>query len=58
MQSKFTHLHVHSGYSFKYGTAKPEQLVKQAAEFGMSALALTDRDNMAGVIRFAQSCEG
>ena len=57
MPHKFTHLHVHSGYSFKYGTAKPEQLVKQAAEFGMSALALTDRDNMAGVIRFAQSCE-
>jgi error-prone DNA polymerase len=53
----FTHLHLSSGYSFKYGTAQPDALVAQAAEFGMSSLALTDRDGMAGAIRFAQSCE-
>ncbi len=53
----FTHLHVASGYSFKYGTAQPDALVARAAELGMSALALTDRDGMAGAIRFAQSCE-
>ena len=57
MFNKFTHLHLSSGYSFKYGTAQPDALVAKAAEFGMSALALTDRDGMAGAIRFAQSCE-
>jgi len=53
----FTHLRVASGYSFKYGSAHIPQLVERAAEFGMKALALTDRDHMAGAIRFAQSCE-
>jgi len=53
----FTHLHVASGYSFKYGTNLPDQLVARASELGMNALALTDRDTLAGAIRFATSCE-
>lgn len=53
----FTHLHVASGYSFKYGTNLPDQLVTRASELGMNALALTDRDTLAGAIRFAGSCE-
>ena len=53
----FTHLHLSSGYSFKYGTAQPDALVARAAENGMGAIALTDRDGMAGAITFAQSCE-
>lgn len=53
----FTHLHTSSGYSFKYGTALPEKLVERTAEHGGSALALTDRDNLAGAIVFAKSCE-
>ena len=53
----FTHLHVASGYSFKYGTATAGQLVERATTFGMKALALTDRDGMAGAIRFVQECE-
>ncbi len=57
MSTHFTHLHLSSGYSFKYGTAQPEALVAKAADLGMSSLALTDRDGMAGAIRFAQSCE-
>ena len=53
----FTHLHVASGYSFKYGTASAAQLVERSAQFGMKALGLTDRDGMAGVVRFVQECE-
>jgi len=53
----FTHLRTCSGYSFKYGTATANQLVERAAQFGMQSLALTDRDNMAGAIRFVQACE-
>ena len=56
-ESSFTHLRVASGYSFKYGTSTPEALVERASEFGMRSLALTDRDGMAGAIRFVQSCE-
>ena len=55
--NQFTHLHVASGYSFKYGTSQPHQLVARAAELGMTSIALTDRDGMPGAIRFAKSCE-
>ena len=53
----FTHLHVASGYSFKYGTASPEKIVERAGEYGMDRIALTDIDGMAGAIRFTKACE-
>ncbi|MEU8955011.1 DNA polymerase III subunit alpha [Streptomyces sp. NPDC048518] len=49
------HLHVASGYSARYGAALPEQLVQRAAGRGISALALTDRDTVAGTVRFAKA---
>ncbi|WUO53465.1 PHP domain-containing protein [Streptomyces sp. NBC_00280] len=52
----FAHLHVASGYSARYGAAHPEQLARRAAERGMGALALTDRDTVTGVVRFARAC--
>ncbi|MGI5453573.1 DNA polymerase III subunit alpha [Streptomyces sp. CA-249302] len=52
----FAHLHVASGYSARYGAAHPEQLARRAAERGMSALALTDRDTITGTVRFARAC--
>ena len=52
----FIHLHVASAYSLKYGTTQPADLVNRAREFNMPALAITDRDGLAGAIRFAQSC--
>ena len=52
----FIHLRTTSGYSFKYGTTQPRDLVQRAAEFEMPALALTDRDSFAGAIRFTKSC--
>ena len=55
--NNFIHLHVASGFSFKYGTAHAASLVERAAEFEMKALALTDRDGMAGAVTFVQSCE-
>ena len=47
----FTHLHLASGYSFKYGTTLPDKFVAKARDYGMSALALTDRDGLAGADR-------
>jgi error-prone DNA polymerase len=54
--STFTHLRTCSAYSLKYGTTQPRDLVARANEYEMPAMALTDRDGLAGAIRFAQSC--
>ncbi|MCX5097789.1 DNA polymerase III subunit alpha [Streptomyces sp. NBC_00365] len=51
----FTHLHVASGYSARYGASLPHTLVQSAAERGMTTLALTDRDTVAGTVRFAKA---
>ena len=53
----FTHLNCQSAYSFKYGTALPKDLVHRAKELEQPALALTDRDNLAGAIRFVSACK-
>ena len=53
----FIHLSCASAFSFKYGTAQPRQLVERAAQFGAPALAITDRDSLAGVIRFVQATQ-
>ena len=52
----FTHLHVASSYSFRYGASTPEDLVALAADQGMEALALTDRDGLHGAVKFALAC--
>lgn len=52
----FTHLHTVSGFSVRYGASHPERLAERAAERGMDALALTDRDTLAGTVRFAKAC--
>ena len=52
----FTHLHTVSGFSLRYGASHPERLAERAAERGMDALALTDRDTLAGTVRFAKAC--
>jgi error-prone DNA polymerase len=51
------HLHVHSAFSFLDGCSYPEELVERAAELGYRALALTDHDNLSGVIRFVRACQ-
>ena len=53
----FNHLSVASAFSFKYGTTQPHDLVARAAQFGAPALAITDRNSLAGVIRFVQACK-
>jgi error-prone DNA polymerase len=52
----FTHLHTVSGFSLRYGASHPERLAACAGELGMDALALTDRDTLAGTVRFAKAC--
>lgn len=52
----FTHLHVASGFSARYGASHPQDLVRRAAGLGMGVLALTDRDTAAGAVRHAKAC--
>ena len=54
--SEFIHLHVASGFSLRYGAAFPERIAQRAAELGMTAVALTDRESLSGAVRFAQAC--
>src|SRR5687767_12971280 len=53
----FTHLHVASGYSLRYGASHPHVLVERAAEHGMDTLALTDRDGVYGAVKFARAAQ-
>ncbi|MFF0891107.1 DNA polymerase III subunit alpha [Streptomyces sp. NPDC003456] len=52
----FTHLHTVSGFSLRHGASHPERLAERAVERGMDALALTDRDTLAGAVRFSKAC--
>jgi len=52
----FVHLHVASAYSLRYGVAAPAALVARAAQHGMRALALTDRDGLYGAVKHAVAC--
>jgi error-prone DNA polymerase len=53
----FVHLDVRSFFSLKEGAFSPEALAHRAAELGMSAVALVDRDGMYGAARFVDACE-
>ena len=48
----FTHLHVHSNYSFLDGGSTIEALVARAQAVGLQALALTDHEGLYGAVRF------
>src|SRR6266511_2527293 len=54
--SSFIHLSVRSYFSIKDGAFSPEDLARRAAELGMPAVALTDRDGLYGAPRFAAAC--
>jgi error-prone DNA polymerase len=47
----YAELQVTSNFSFLRGGSHPEELVRRAAELGLSAIALTDRNTLAGVVR-------
>lgn len=56
MPDPFVHLQVASGYSLRYGTASPADLVGRAVDHGMDSIALTDRDGLYGAVRFVTAC--
>ena len=51
----FVHLHNHSQFSLLDGAQRLEEMVAQAAEFGMPALAISDHGNLFGTIPFFEA---
>lgn len=51
----YAELHCRSNFSFLTGASHPEQLVEVAGALGLSALALTDRNGLYGIVRFAEA---
>jgi error-prone DNA polymerase len=47
----YTELQVTSNFSFLRGASHPEELVTQAAAYGYKAIAITDRNTLAGIVR-------
>jgi error-prone DNA polymerase len=53
MASGYAELHAYSNFTFLTGASHPEELIERAAELGLAAVALTDRDGLYGAVRFA-----
>ena len=51
-RSEFTHLHVHSNFSFLDGGSSVEALLDRAKELGYPSLAVTDHNGLYGAVRF------
>ena len=47
----YTELQVTSNFSFLRGASHPEELVEEAAALGYSAIAITDYNTLAGIVR-------
>ncbi len=47
----YAELHAKTNFSFLEGASHPDELVRRAAELGYYALAITDRNSLAGVVR-------
>ncbi|AOZ68449.1 error-prone DNA polymerase [Rhodobacter xanthinilyticus] len=47
----YAELCVTSNFTFLTGASHPEELVTRAAELGLEAIAITDRNSLAGVVR-------
>ncbi len=56
LPDQFVHLHNHSHYSLLDGAMKCGDMAQRAADYGQSALALTDHGNMFGAVDFYLQC--
>ena len=56
MQYPFIHLRSQSSYSLSEGALKIEKLVNLAKKNNMPAIALTDNNNMFGILEFSITC--
>lgn len=54
---QYAELHCHSAFSLLDGASLPEELVVAAKDLGLKALALTDHDDLGGIVRFAEAAK-
>ena len=47
----YAELEVTTNFSFLRGASHPEEMALQAAAFGYTAIGITDRNSLAGVVR-------
>lgn len=52
MSAEFVHLHLHTEYSLVDGTVRIPRLLERCAEQQMPAVAMTDRNNLFGLVKF------
>src|SRR6476661_3603614 len=50
-RARYAELHCKTNFSFLEGASHPDELALRAAEVGLAALAITDRNSLAGVVR-------
>ena len=48
---RYAELQVTSNFSFLRGASHPEELTEQALQYGYDAIAITDRNTLAGIVR-------
>ena len=54
--SAFVHLSLHSEFSVNDGLMKVEEIARHAREKNFPAVALTDRSNLFGIVKFYTAC--
>ena len=57
MKQEFVHLRVHSEYSLSDGVVRIKPLVEECVRQGMPAVAVTDRNNLFGLVKFYNAAE-
>ena len=57
MSSFFSHLRVSSEYSISQGLLTIDQIVDNAKKYSIPSIALTDKSNMFGLVKFFSKCE-
>lgn len=53
----YIELHACSAFSFLEGASLPEALIARCAALNIPAVALLDRDNLSGAVRFHQAAK-
>ena len=57
MKSAFSHLRVSSEFSITQGLLTINQIVDNAVKYNVPSVALTDKSNMFGLVKFFTKCE-
>ncbi len=53
----YVELHARSAFSFLTGASLPEEMVEVCTSLGMPGMAMLDRDNVSGAVRFHRAAQ-